>query len=82
MARSVEHEQPSKQKRPQTIAHLVGGAMSGMTSCIMLQPLDLIKTRLQQSTHDASLLNTKKHLRKRQYVIEPYNEKYIFDMHN
>ncbi|KAI9245339.1 mitochondrial carrier domain-containing protein [Phascolomyces articulosus] len=64
-----EHEQAVEKKRPQKIAHLVGGAMSGMTSCIMLQPLDLIKTRLQQSTHDASLLNTAKHLRKRHTML-------------
>ncbi|KAI7855127.1 mitochondrial carrier domain-containing protein [Circinella umbellata] len=69
MTRPVEHEQLSKQKRPQKIAHLVGGALSGMTSCIMLQPLDLIKTRLQQSTHDASLLNTTTHLRKRNTML-------------
>ncbi|KAI9321264.1 mitochondrial carrier domain-containing protein, partial [Dichotomocladium elegans] len=33
--------------------HLTGGAVSGMTACVMLQPLDLIKTRLQQSRHDS-----------------------------
>lgn len=29
--------------------HLASGALSGFTSAIALQPLDLIKTRLQQS---------------------------------
>lgn len=32
--------------------HLIGGALSGMTACTMLQPLDLIKTRLQQQRQD------------------------------
>ena len=29
--------------------HLASGALSGFTSAICLQPLDLLKTRLQQS---------------------------------
>lgn len=32
--------------------HLTGGALSGMTACTILQPLDLIKTRLQQQRQD------------------------------
>ncbi|KAJ8659622.1 hypothetical protein O0I10_004601 [Lichtheimia ornata] len=39
--------------KPHRIAHLTGGAVSGMSACVMLQPLDLIKTRLQQSRHDS-----------------------------
>ncbi|KAI8923444.1 mitochondrial carrier domain-containing protein [Entophlyctis helioformis] len=31
--------------------HLVAGGLSGLLACILLQPLDLIKTRLQQSIH-------------------------------
>jgi hypothetical protein len=32
--------------------HLLGGAGSGMVACTALQPLDLIKTRLQQQRQD------------------------------
>ncbi|WVQ79740.1 hypothetical protein IAT38_001840 [Cryptococcus sp. DSM 104549] len=32
--------------------HLMSGALSGLSSAIVLQPLDLLKTRLQQSTVD------------------------------
>ncbi|KAJ3177401.1 hypothetical protein HDU87_004420 [Geranomyces variabilis] len=31
--------------------HLLGGALSGLAACVALQPLDLVKTRLQQETH-------------------------------
>ncbi|KAI8921004.1 mitochondrial carrier domain-containing protein [Powellomyces hirtus] len=31
--------------------HLLGGGVSGLASCVVLQPLDLVKTRLQQETH-------------------------------
>ncbi|KAJ2307988.1 hypothetical protein IWW55_000694 [Coemansia sp. RSA 2706] len=36
-------------KKPGSIVHLGAGALSGVTSCVLLQPFDLIKTRLQQS---------------------------------
>lgn len=29
--------------------HLLSGSLSGLASCLALQPLDLIKTRIQQS---------------------------------
>lgn len=31
------------------VTHLIGGSLSGLASCLTLQPLDLIKTRIQQS---------------------------------
>ncbi|ORX50909.1 mitochondrial carrier [Hesseltinella vesiculosa] len=34
------------------LLHLFGGALSGMVACVTLQPLDLIKTRLQQQRQD------------------------------
>ncbi|KAF9187371.1 hypothetical protein BGZ51_001338 [Haplosporangium sp. Z 767] len=39
---------PSKQKASDPVTHLIGGAVSGLCACIFVQPLDLIKTRLQQ----------------------------------
>ncbi|KAJ2766657.1 hypothetical protein IWQ56_003636 [Coemansia nantahalensis] len=35
--------------RPGSAVHLGAGALSGMTSCVLLQPFDLVKTRVQQS---------------------------------
>ncbi|KAJ2611772.1 hypothetical protein H4S08_002994 [Coemansia sp. RSA 1365] len=35
-------------KKPGSIVHLGAGALSGVTSCVLLQPFDLVKTRLQQ----------------------------------
>lgn len=31
-----------------TFVHLTGGALAGLSNCVVLQPLDLLKTRLQQ----------------------------------
>ncbi|OBZ83723.1 Solute carrier family 25 member 38 [Choanephora cucurbitarum] len=42
----------SKVERKNPVLHLAGGAISGMTACTILQPLDLIKTRLQQQRQD------------------------------
>ncbi|KAG0074621.1 hypothetical protein BGZ93_007718 [Podila epicladia] len=39
---------PSKQKASDPVTHLLGGAVSGFCACVFVQPLDLIKTRLQQ----------------------------------
>lgn len=30
------------------LVHLAAGAVSGLTSCVLLQPFDLMKTRIQQ----------------------------------
>nr|CAG8470320.1 10472_t:CDS:2 [Entrophospora candida]CAG8543515.1 1187_t:CDS:2 [Entrophospora candida] len=35
-------------KNQNPIAHLTSGALSGFASCVLLQPFDLVKTRLQQ----------------------------------
>jgi solute carrier family 25 protein 38 len=42
----------SKVDKKNPILHLTGGALSGMAACTALQPLDLIKTRLQQQRQD------------------------------
>ncbi|OAV96537.1 hypothetical protein PTTG_00984 [Puccinia triticina 1-1 BBBD Race 1] len=34
---------------PPTSLHLLSGALSGLASCVLLQPFDLLKTRLQQA---------------------------------
>ncbi|CAO1623072.1 unnamed protein product [Parajaminaea phylloscopi] len=40
---------PSKKLSPPSYATLLSGGLSGLTSCVLLQPLDLLKTRLQQA---------------------------------
>ena len=35
-------------KKQAPVIHLTAGAISGLTSCTLLQPFDLVKTRLQQ----------------------------------
>ncbi|POW07313.1 hypothetical protein PSTT_08385 [Puccinia striiformis] len=40
---------PAKLSLPSTSLHLLSGGLSGLASCILLQPFDLLKTRLQQA---------------------------------
>ncbi|KAL4811211.1 solute carrier family 25 member 38 [Aspergillus unguis] len=47
-------------KSSKTTFHFGAGLLSGLTSSILLQPADLLKTRVQQSHHHASLLQTVK----------------------
>ncbi|KAA1074098.1 hypothetical protein PGTUg99_016971 [Puccinia graminis f. sp. tritici] len=39
----------SKLSLPPISLHLLSGALSGLASCVLLQPFDLLKTRLQQA---------------------------------
>jgi solute carrier family 25 protein 38 len=42
----------SRKEKPNSTLNFLGGASGGMMACITLQPLDLIKTRLQQQRQD------------------------------
>lgn len=44
------------QQNKNPLVHLFAGATSGLISCVSLQPLDLLKTRMQQQSHNKSLL--------------------------
>lgn len=44
---------------PPSYAILLSGGLSGLTSCILLQPLDLLKTRLQQPQSNHVALGNK-----------------------
>ncbi|KKK18848.1 hypothetical protein P175DRAFT_0535264 [Aspergillus ochraceoroseus IBT 24754] len=50
----------STSKSSKTTFHFGAGLVSGLTSSILLQPADLLKTRVQQSHQTASLLSTVK----------------------
>lgn len=43
------------EKSATTSAHLVGGFFGGLSSAVALQPLDLLKTRIQQNKHTTLL---------------------------
>ncbi|WVN86208.1 uncharacterized protein L203_101369 [Cryptococcus depauperatus CBS 7841] len=43
----------SSKAKLQASHHLLSGALSGLSSAVVLQPLDLLKTRIQQSQGDA-----------------------------
>ncbi|OQE24362.1 hypothetical protein PENSTE_c007G03387 [Penicillium steckii] len=49
-------------KSSKTVFHFAAGLCSGLTSSILLQPADLLKTRVQQSGHGATLLPTLKNI--------------------
>lgn len=49
---------PRDEKSPSTTVHLILGATAGLVSAITLQPLDLLKTRLQQQQKANSLYRT------------------------
>ncbi|KAI8882410.1 mitochondrial carrier [Backusella circina FSU 941] len=42
----------SRKEKPKSTLNLLGGGSGGLVACITLQPLDLIKTRLQQQRQD------------------------------
>ncbi|KAJ2682775.1 hypothetical protein GGH99_004605, partial [Coemansia sp. RSA 1285] len=46
-------------KKPGSAMHLGAGALSGVTSCVLLQPFDLLKTRIQQSHAQSATSPTK-----------------------
>ncbi|KAJ3354523.1 hypothetical protein GGF32_002469 [Allomyces javanicus] len=54
---------PATRPKPPPAIHLLGGALSGMTTCIALQPLDVVKTRLQQEAahHGNAVANGARH---------------------
>lgn len=57
---SSSHTQSiAKVAGPPPYATLLFGALSGLTSCVLLQPLDLLKTRLQQAHSDHAALGSK-----------------------
>ncbi|KAJ2664660.1 hypothetical protein IWW48_000605 [Coemansia sp. RSA 1200] len=46
-------------KKAGSAMHLGAGALSGVTSCVLLQPFDLLKTRIQQSHAQSATSPTK-----------------------
>lgn len=56
---TAQLKQPTPAARPaQPTFHFAAGLLSGLSSSILLQPADLLKTRVQQSRESASLLPT------------------------
>lgn len=65
LPRAYPCNNPHANPKPQSLAsktvfHFAAGLCSGLTSSILLQPADLLKTRVQQSGHGATLLPTLK----------------------
>ncbi|KAJ5221695.1 uncharacterized protein N7469_010582 [Penicillium citrinum] len=56
-------------KSSKTVFHFAAGLCSGLTSSILLQPADLLKTRVQQSGHGTTLLPTLKNILSSQHPI-------------
>jgi hypothetical protein len=46
---------PTPISKVSPLVHLTAGALSGLSACVILQPLDLIKTRLQLLPSDSSI---------------------------
>ncbi|PLB46737.1 putative mitochondrial carrier protein [Aspergillus steynii IBT 23096] len=63
MANNAAYQMPqvkTTSKSSKTTFHFAAGLCSGLTSSILLQPADLLKTRVQQSQQTAALLPTLK----------------------
>lgn len=58
--------------KSRAVHHLSAGALSGFTSAIILQPLDLLKTRLQQASPSGV-----EEVGVKRYVLEPYRCRYV-----
>ena len=58
--------------------HLVGGLLSGLFSCVLLQPLDLSKTRMQQNPLKISLRATMLDIYKKQGLLALWKGRFCF----
>jgi hypothetical protein len=47
---------PEHRKSPNAYVHLTAGAISSLATVLALQPLDLLKTRLQQDLNSKGML--------------------------
>ncbi|KAI5280939.1 hypothetical protein KEM54_003479 [Ascosphaera aggregata] len=58
MSDASKAEAPIKKTPISSSSHFAAGLLSGLSSAILLQPADLLKTRVQQSRQNGSLLGT------------------------